>query len=146
MKFGAKVVAQLVDLVSGLETLQHSAKQAADGIAHRNELEAKTFEHDAASSNEQSVEAAPVAIDKTSLRYLAKALSASKGNVEVVNQPVPGIDRILSTLANTIENSFFPVLQSMDKKLDIDLKTHHKMKDISAQLQELEQWIKDSQA
>ncbi len=141
---GAKVVAQLVDLVTGIEALQGAETQAAEGISNRNSLEEELLTKGQQQDKAELIDTSPVAIDKTSLRYLAKALSASKANVEVVNQPVPGIDRILSTLANTIENSFFPVLQSMDKKLEIDLKTHHKMKDISEQLHELEQWVKDN--
>ena len=58
--------------------------------------------------------------------------------VEVINQPVPGMDKILRVLAETIEKSIFPLVRSMDKKLDIDLRTHEKMQDVLQQLRQLE--------
>ncbi|KZY73724.1 hypothetical protein A3739_26055 [Oleiphilus sp. HI0067] len=72
------------------------------------------------------------------MNKLISALEGNQPNVEVVNQPVPGIDRILSALADTIEHSLTPVVKSMDKKLDIDLRTHYKLRDVSKQLRNLE--------
>lgn len=62
--------------------------------------------------------------------------------VEVINQPVPGIDQLLKTLAVTIENSIYPLIRTMDGKLDIDLKTHEKMEQVFVQLSLLEKVIK----
>jgi hypothetical protein len=61
-----------------------------------------------------------------------------KLGVEVVKQPVPGVEKILAVLADTIEHSIYPLVRSMDKKMEIDLRTHEKMKKISTQLRELE--------
>ena len=72
------------------------------------------------------------------------SLADNRPNVEVINQPVPGMDKILTVLADTIEHSIFPLVRSMDKKLDIDLRTHDKMKDISQQLRELDSSVKAS--
>jgi hypothetical protein len=69
---------------------------------------------------------------------LINAVKASTPSVQVVNEPVPGIDKVLTVLANTIEYSVLPLVRSMEKKLDIDLRAHEKMQDISAQLRKLE--------
>ena len=73
------------------------------------------------------------------MKYIAQQSSQKEvPKVEVINQPVPGLDKILKALADTMENSIFPMVRSMDRKIDIDLKTHDKMKEISTQLRALE--------
>ena len=69
---------------------------------------------------------------------MASAIAANRPNVEVINQPVPGLDKLLATLTASIEQSLYPIVRSMDKKLEIDLRTHYKMQDISKQLADIE--------
>lgn len=118
---GGKVVAQLADLVEGVQAISQSAQKAAQEpqAAHGAELESL-------------------------IEQLVRSLADNRPNVEVINQPVPGMDKILTVLADTIEHSIFPLVRSMDKKLDIDLRTHDKMKDISQQLRELDSSVKAS--
>ena len=59
-------------------------------------------------------------------------------NVEVVNQPLPGLDKVLQVLANTLEGSLLPLVRNMDKKLDIDLRNHEKIEQVSHQLKLLQ--------
>lgn len=77
-------------------------------------------------------------IKKDFLRNKAIGGADVGSRVVVVNQPVPGIDKILRVLAETIEKSIFPLVRSMDKKLDIDLRTHERMQDVLVQLRQLE--------
>jgi hypothetical protein len=122
---GAKVIAQLVDLVNGVQQL----KQVGELNAQFN-----------------AKDDAP--IDLSAIESMVKQLSlslADKPNIEVINQPVPGLDKILSVLADTLEHSISPLVKSMDKKLEIDLRTHEKMVDLSAQIRELEGSIVDNQ-
>jgi hypothetical protein len=78
-------------------------------------------------------------IVSTGMKLMIKQSSQqSAPKVEVINQPIPGLDKILKALADTMENSLFPLVRSMDRKIDIDLKTHDKIKDISIQLRALE--------
>ena len=119
---GAKVVVQLADLAEGMKSIGNTALLAAK----QNAIE----KPDANQALSNSLEKA---MDK-----LLLVIKDSQPNVEVVNQPVPGMGKILSVLADTIEHSIFPIVKSMDKKLDIDLKTHDKMKEISEQLRNLE--------
>ena len=44
-----------------------------------------------------------------------------------------------------MENSIFPLIRTMDKKLEIDLRIHDKMEDVSAQLRKLESATKQEQ-
>lgn len=64
-------------------------------------------------------------------------------NVEVINQPVPGIDKMLTTLSTTIENCIYPLLRVMDGKLDVDLRTNERMKTVFEQLKNLESFVKE---
>lgn len=62
-------------------------------------------------------------------------------SVEVINQPVPGLDTLLQTLTSSIQDSLYPIVRSMDKKLEIDLRTHYNMKSVSKQLADIESTI-----
>jgi len=121
---GGKVVAQLVDLVSGVQDLNGVATGVVQAAAGSSDGEAKGAADLIA------------IIDK-----LTVAVASSQPRVEVVNQPVPGMDKVLTVLADTVEHSIFPLMRSMDKKLEIDLRTHDKMQDIANQLRELESLI-----
>ncbi|MFL0797699.1 MAG: DNA repair ATPase [Cellvibrionaceae bacterium] len=120
---GGKIVAQLMDLVNGVDELSAMVKTSADKPQD--------------SKDEDSNDALLYVVDK-----LTSAVEASKANVQVVNEPVPGIDKILRVLADTIEHTISPLVRTMDKKLEIDLRTHDRMGDISQQLRILEADIK----
>ena len=137
---GGKVVAQLADLVTGVEelgTLASAANENSEASALQENVQ------DDALDKAQDKE--PQGVNDTeaiifALEQFTQAVQGNKPNVavEVINEPVPGMDKILTVLAETIEHSIFPLVRSMDKKLDIDLRTHEKMKDISNQLRALE--------
>ena len=140
---GSKVVAQLADLVVGVKGLAQSAEAGLS--KQKNENKAS---ENAESRTEQSINTLHKSLESFAkgLNNLAKAtLKSEPPRVEVVNQPVPGIDQLLKVLADTIENSIFPLVRSMDKKLEIDLRTHDKMSEVSAQLRELETLAKNKQ-
>ncbi|MDN3637705.1 DNA repair ATPase [Simiduia curdlanivorans] len=113
---GGKIVAQLVDMVASVQSLREAMVTAQ--AKPRTEKSARE----------------PLVL---AILGIAKSLEKLAPKVEVINQPVPGIDRMLTALADTIENSIFPLVRSMDKKLEIDLKTHDKMQDVSHQLRAL---------
>jgi hypothetical protein len=115
---GGKVIAQLADLVSGVQGLSDVASRSV-------------------SLNTQNPSGVEDALNAVLLKLTAIA-DHGRPTVEVVNQPVPGMNKVLNVLAETIEHSIFPLVRSMDKKLEIDLRTHDKMADISKQLRELE--------
>ena len=70
--------------------------------------------------------------DKTAIESLAEsfekiahALGENKPKVEVINQPVQGLGKILEVLARTIEETIFPIMRTMDKKLSIGQRPRH---------------------
>ncbi len=71
------------------------------------------------------------------LELIAQAFKQPAPNVEVINQPVPGIDKLLTSLAETFESSIHPLIRVMDGKLDLDLKTHKKMTEVEKKLKQL---------
>ncbi|MGI1677132.1 MAG: DNA repair ATPase [Cellvibrionaceae bacterium] len=120
---GTRVVSQLVDLVDGIKLLNASVeKTVASSTRKSNDIE---------KANQELV------ITEQTLNSINKILQSNQSKVEVINQPVPGIDKLLKALAETMENSIFPLIRTMDKKFEIDLRTHDKMQDVSEQLHEL---------
>lgn len=59
--------------------------------------------------------------------------------IEIINQPLPRMGQILEAIAGTLEQGLTPLVHSMEKKLEVDLGTHHKLLKISQQLRELSQ-------
>lgn len=127
---GSKIVAQLVDLTEGINGIA--------GAAH-------AFGQSSLSNDKTEQYAGQAATIARSLDSLKEAITGSQPKVEVINQPVPGVDKILRVLANTIEDTIFPLVRSMDKKLEIDLRTHEKMSEVSNQLRLLESEIRSGQ-
>ena len=97
---GTKVVGQLYDL--------------SQSIGNINELLENHF-----NAPSDSSDATQEVI--TEIKRVRHALQNVSYNVEVVNEPVPGINKVLTTLANTFEHSIFPLVQTMEGKLNIDL-------------------------
>ncbi|PVZ65442.1 DNA repair ATPase [Pelagibaculum spongiae] len=67
---------------------------------------------------------------------LSQSFAHSRPNVEVINQPQPGIDKVLQALANTIETSLLPVVKAMDHKLKMDHDIWQRVKKIGDDLQQ----------
>ncbi|WP_370979462.1 DNA repair ATPase [Agaribacterium sp. ZY112] len=75
---------------------------------------------------------------QSTIERLVASLAQVECNVEVVNEPVPGIDLLLKTLADTIEGSIYPLVRAMEGKLDIDLRTHSKLENIFERLRAMD--------
>lgn len=133
---GTKVVAQLNDLVGGVDGLaQQLGRNQSQVVA--TQTEAST--HDSRTEEWLTANTASTNLAFEQLSQALKQLATvSAPTVEVINQPVPGLDNILGVLADTIENSIYPLVRAMDKKIDIDLGTHDKMQEISQQLRALQ--------
>lgn len=141
---GQKVVGQLVDLVSSVKGIA----EATSAISQQARLQNKMSKELAQSQSVSNQQDRKDGSDKNTQAMLAAlsgishAIEKAQANVEVINQPVPGIDKLLKVLATTIESSIFPLVRSMDKKLDIDLRTHDKMSELSSQLADLEKELR----
>lgn len=137
---GMKIVGQLVDLVDGVKDLHSSARERSE-----KEVDSRSQSTKSANKDSQLVVKALLKMSDDIQSLVSQNVHQEAPHVEVINQPVPGIDKLLHVLAQTIENSIFPLVRSMDKKLEIDLRTHDKMLDVSNQLRELERELKGSQ-
>ncbi len=115
---GGKINAQLADLVQSVQALNVNRDGAAGEAANQ--------------SN---------AALATSIEKLLSGLQEARPKIEVINQPVPEMAAVLSVLNETIDNTLFPILRAMDKKIDIDLRTQEKMHSISEQLRVLQSKI-----
>jgi len=116
---GVRVVSQLNAMAQGIE------KAAAALIDQRSADSKQAANNDAAALHQ-------------SLQSIAEAMGKMNYQVEVVNQPVPGLDLLLKGMADALEGSIFPLVKAMDGKIDLDLKTHNKMGAILDQLRGLE--------
>ncbi|VUD69365.1 hypothetical protein TDB9533_04732 [Thalassocella blandensis] len=148
---GMKVIGQLVDLVKTVDTIaQATAEMSKQGQSlSRMSREANALtklQIKRLDSDKQELVPAqfdPQEFVSQTLNKIHDSIHASQQKIEVINQPVPGIDKLLQVLASTIESSIYPLVRSMDKKLEIDLRTHERMSDVSQQLRELEKQLKD---
>lgn len=108
---GGRVVAQLNDLVEGVRGLARG-EQAAP---------------------------APAAVPWQELLAGLERLREVQPKVEVAvqAQPQPGIQALLERLADGLQDGVVPLINAMDKKIDIDLGTHKRMGDMAQQLREI---------
>ena len=132
---GGKVVAQLADMADGLTALSKSNGEPSD--FEQAAMKALIAAIKDIKPGEITVPDNSESLIK-SFEKIAKAIVTNQPKVEVVNEPVQGLGKILEVLARSIEESIFPIMHTMDKKLDIDLRTHEKIKELTDQIKGLE--------
>lgn len=147
---GNKVVAQLVDLSGHLQTLNSTAEAFYRGTSDAAASD-KLYEQIAAivagvqslavigesivgQKQQATVPANELVLSKEALQQL---VDVSESKIQVINQPVPGIESLLKAVADTIDNTVAPMIKTLDKKIDIDLDNYEKLKGISRQLRSL---------
>jgi hypothetical protein len=59
-------------------------------------------------------------------------------NVEVVNKPVPGMDKVLNAMGDAITHSLLPVVAAMEHKLKMDHDIWERVKSVGEQIASLE--------
>ncbi len=119
---GAKVVVQLADMAEGLNKLVSTAEKSAEKIA------------------EKSIDKPAEIKASADIAALTKQLATLQSpKVEVINKPVEGLDKVLLVIADTLEHAIMPLVRNMDKKLDIDLRNHEKILEVSKQIKTLQQ-------
>ncbi|MFC1748463.1 DNA repair ATPase [Pseudomonadota bacterium] len=110
---GSQIVGQLYDLSNNI-----------DGIGKLLEESLKTDTTKDESESEPALGKQVIA----EIEKVSEALQNVSYNVEVVNEPVPGISKLLATLADTFEHSIHPLVQTMEGKLGLDLHNQKVMK------------------
>lgn len=68
---------------------------------------------------------------------LCEQLANKKVNIEVINQPVPGVEKVMQTLAELFEVSFLPVFSAMEHKIKMEHDTWQRVKELSAEFKAL---------
>lgn len=129
---GQKLVVQLADVAEGVQKI-------ASFAGHKPEPVATTPEQDKVAQEKALQDVAVAELLNQSLQRLEKLAQPAAPKVEVVNQPLPGLDKVLSVLAQTLEGAILPLVRNMDKKLDIDLRNHEKIEEVSLQIKTLQQ-------
>jgi len=104
-----KVARQIAVISEQLQSLQSAIKEAAAPEAMADDIQ-------------QQIDA------------LEQRLSERPVDVTVINEPVPGMEKAFTQLAETIDTTFMPVVAAMNKKIDLDLNVLHKVSQLSADL------------
>jgi len=136
---GTRIANQMMDLVEGLNQLNQGLQESQQVGAEQSD---KSNEREARWHLEQTQQAAQLV---SSLKAIAKSFkqqSAPAPVVEVVNQPSPQMVDTLDTLAAAMENSIKPLILSMEKKMDIDLRTLENITEISQRIDTVKESIK----
>lgn len=66
-------------------------------------------------------------------------------NVQVVNKPVPGMDKVLNAMGDAITHSLLPVVAAMEHKLKMDHDIWERVKTVGDQIAALERSMVDKQ-
>lgn len=76
----------------------------------------------------------PLAELASQIADIKNTLAQTKLDIKVINEPVPGLEKAFSKLADTIDQTFVPVVQSMNHKINLDLNVLKKVTQLSADL------------
>jgi hypothetical protein len=106
---GVRVVAQLRDLADGVQGLGATLAQPA----------------------------APIPWDELLARLEALASQRPQVEVAVAAAPQPDIQGLLEGLAQSLQGSFLPLIQTIEKKGDIGLRIHKHLHELSRDMREL---------
>lgn len=118
---GDRVVTQLVDLVNGVRALEQAAKSQPDKGLDLNSGINATIEN----------------LSGTLEKIVNNQVAISRKN----EQRKPAVEEVMKTLAEVIESSLTPAIHSMEKKFDLDLRTHNKLKVMAYHLRQLRQQV-----
>ncbi|MDJ0760032.1 MAG: DNA repair ATPase [Woeseiaceae bacterium] len=116
---GQRIVAQLADLVEGITSLSSDLKP------------------NGAAKLDREARAASAAMISDSLVKLGEAIGKQKTAVSVTNKPSKEFQQVLTTLNDTIENTLFPLVRSMDKRIALDMAARDELKKLSKEVEAL---------
>jgi hypothetical protein len=128
---GTKVVAQLYDMSAQLKQL---TTVLAPATAPQQDVAPQQDASEAVIRMLQSSQQMVADKFDETLTRVTQALAQINHQIQVVQQPVPGIDKVLQALAATLETSIFPLVKAMDGKLGLDLRTHQLMQNVLNEL------------
>ncbi len=128
-----KIANQMIDLVEQVKSIKSSFEGSNNAALERLESQ-NAFDSKLAKAQQQhqskNAEALLIALQKISESLGEPADTV----VEIVNQPSSKIGDTLEVLADSIENSIKPLILSMEKKMDIDLRTLENINDLGKRI------------
>lgn len=129
-----RIANQMIDLAERLNEINESVAQA---LKQRNQQHISDGEIESKRADQRlEVEAKQTRALLKSLASISEALTTQAGpTVEIVNQPSDKMINTLDIMAAAMETSIQPLLLSMEKKMDIDLRTLEKIQDLSSRIQ-----------
>jgi len=130
-----KIANQMIDLVEGVDKLKASIEVSA-----KQALEAKQKHESSLAAQDAQQQAEYQSQLNDSLILTLNGIKESLSQlpepvVEVINTPSPKIIDTLDVLANAMENSISPLIQSMEKKMDIDLRTLERIQELTNKIE-----------
>jgi len=131
---GTKIANQMINLVEGLTALKDMFE---------NHSESNRAQLDAAQSDSKVSIKAQYVSDQACYKVLLESLDAIKQSFaeqetpvfQIINQPSDKIVNTLDVLASAMDTSIRPLILSMEKKMDIDLRTLEKINDLSNRIE-----------
>ncbi|GAA6136448.1 DNA repair ATPase [Arenicella sp. 4NH20-0111] len=133
---GLRIANQMMDIVQSLNQLNSAL---SEGQANERHAQDSANDREARWHLEQSQQMAQLA---RSISAIAKSFEhRSPPVVEVVNQPSPQMVDTLDTMANAMENSIKPLILSMEKKMDIDLRTLENITELGQRVDQVKESI-----
>ena len=131
-----KIANQILDLVQQLKNIKILVEDTADARLKR--LEDRDNLNVSFTKTEQKNQSENAKALLTALHKISESLGQQPDTlVEIVNQPSPMIVDTLDVLANAMEHSIKPLILSMEKKMNIDLRTLENINTLSNQIDEI---------
>ena len=90
---------------------------------------------------DNSATASSISSVSDELKRISDLLNQADLNVEVINQPVPGMDKVLHAMSDAITTSLLPVVSAMEHKLKMDHDIWERVKDLGDNISSLEQSV-----
>ena len=117
-----KIANQMIDLVEQVKSIKSSFESSSNAAQLRLESQ-NDFDLNLAKSQQKHQSESANAL-LSALQKISESLGQPADTiVEIVNQPSDKVGDTLEVLASSIENSIKPLIISMEKKMDIDLRT-----------------------
>ena len=132
---GTRIANQVMDLVKGLGALQTSLETSSQShLIAQAERQSELIASLTESNSKESKERLSALIE--SMNQIGHSLREQPSPVvEVVNTPSPKIVSTLDALASAMENSIQPLILSMEKKMDIDLRTLERIQELTNKIE-----------
>ncbi len=132
---GSKIVAQLSDLVTGVNAWKEASMQGQQSL---NQL-ASSFSQKQLSENGKEQQASSNQAESEAVEKVVIAINKLTKSMVSTKQPKLQVETIGKELAEALNQSLAPLMRIMSGKLDLDLGTHQKMTEINDKLEKIEQ-------